>query len=162
MIAGIATSKRTTLDRRKQNMRHISCLAALGTASLLAACAPMPVADAPPVVVDKLATATTTASGQPIVLPQDDVHVVLSDYRIAPGAKLPVHKHPFPRLALVQAGTLDVTNVETGETITYRPGDMIVEAMDQWHFGVNAGSDQVHLLVIDETAGDVSNTVLQK
>jgi quercetin dioxygenase-like cupin family protein len=131
-------------------------------ASLLAACTQAPSADTPAVSVDKLATATTTASGQPIALPQDDVHVVLSDYRIAPGARLPVHKHPFPRLAVVQAGTLDVTNVETGETITYRPGQMIVEAMDQWHFGVATGSDPVHLLVIDETSGDVSNTVLRK
>jgi quercetin dioxygenase-like cupin family protein len=129
---------------------------------LLAACAHTPSAEPQAISVTKLATATTTASGQPIVLPQGDVQVILSDYRIAPGAKLPIHKHPYPRIAIVQAGTLEVTNEETGETITYRTGDMIVEAIDQWHFGLNGGSEQVHLLVIDEISCDVPNTVLKK
>ena len=113
-------------------------------------------------MVSELATRTTTASGQPIHLPQGDARIVLSEYMIAGGAKLPVHKHPSTRLAYVDAGSLAVTNTETSETITYNPGDLIVEAVDQWHFAVNAGTTPVRLIVIDELVGDGQATVLQK
>ncbi|TGP55954.1 cupin domain-containing protein, partial [bacterium M00.F.Ca.ET.229.01.1.1] len=86
-----------------------------------------------PVVVTPLASKTTTASGQPITLPPKNVEVQVSAYEIAPGATLPVHKHPFPRYAYVEAGTLKVTNVETGNSNTYKTGDFIVETIGQWH-----------------------------
>jgi quercetin dioxygenase-like cupin family protein len=90
---------------------------------------------AKPVVVRPVMSATTTSSGQPIVLPQKDAQVVVSAYEIAPGAVLPVHKHPFPRYAYVQAGNLRVTNNDTGKSEDFKPGDFIVEAVGQWHFG---------------------------
>ena len=115
------------------------------------------------VIVKELTVATTTASGQPIRLPAGDVRIVLSTYMIPAGAKLPVHKHPHPRLALVQEGTIAVTNVDTNQTAHYGPGDMVVESVDQWHFGVNTGDSPVRLLVLDELPSDVkSNTVLRK
>jgi quercetin dioxygenase-like cupin family protein len=113
-----------------------------------------------PVTVTPLWTKTETASGQPITLPSRDVHVVVSIFDIAPAASLPVHKHPFARYALVQAGTLEVTNVETGEAKTYTAGDFIVEMIDQWHRARNAGEDAVKLLVIDQVEGAVQNTLL--
>lgn len=115
-----------------------------------------------PVVVSRIASATRTASGQPITLPQKNVQVLVSTYEIAPGAKLPVHKHPFPRYAYVQAGTLEVTNVETGESTTYRAGDFIVEMIGQWHRGANIGTDKVKLLVIDQVEEGADNTLLRQ
>lgn len=114
------------------------------------------------VVVTPLASTTRTVSGQPITLPQKNVQVLVSTYEIAPGAKLPVHKHRFPRYAYVQAGTLEVTNVETGESTTYRTGDFIVEMIGQWHRGTNIGADQVKLLVIDQVEEGADNTLLRK
>ena len=114
------------------------------------------------VVMSPLASATQTASGQPITLPQKNVQVLVSTYEIAPGAKLPVHKHPFPRYAYVQAGTLEVTNVETGKSTTYRPGDFVVEMIGQWHRGANIGTDTVKLLVIDQVEEGAQNTILQQ
>jgi quercetin dioxygenase-like cupin family protein len=142
-------------------MRYIAKAASIMTFGTLAGCMQAPPDQSPPVIVKEITSATTTASGQPIRLPQENVRVVLSEYMIAPGAKLPVHKHPFARLAVVQAGSLSVTNQETNETITYAPGDLIVEALDQWHFAVNAGVTPVRLLVLDEMTGNGSNTVLQ-
>lgn len=49
------------------------------------------------VTVTQLLSTTVTSSGQPIVLPQKDAQIVVSTYDVAPGATLPVHKHPYPR-----------------------------------------------------------------
>lgn len=115
---------------------------------------------AKPVIVRPVMSATTTSSGQPITLPQNDAQVVVSTYEIAPGAVLPVHKHPFPRYAYVQAGSLRVTNNDTGKSEDFKPGDFIVEAVGQWHFGTNTGKDAVKLLVIDMVEKGKANTIL--
>src|SRR5262245_40156374 len=65
---------------------------------------------APPVKVTPLFSATTTAIGQPIVLPQGNAEVRATLYEIAVGAVLPVHKHPFHRYAYVLAGRLRVSD----------------------------------------------------
>ena len=115
-----------------------------------------------PVIVTPLASTNVTAAGQPIVLPQKDARVIVSQFEIAPGATLPVHKHPHPRYAYVQAGNLRVTNVETGQSIDYKPGDFIVEMIGLWHQGANVGTDTVRLLVIDQVEGNEPNTILNQ
>ena len=114
------------------------------------------------VVVTPLASTTVTASGQPITLPQKNAQVLVSSYEIPAGATLPVHKHPFPRYAYVLAGNLQVTNVDTGKSNTYKTGDFIVEMIDQWHQGANVGADTVKLLVIDQVEEGMPSTVLRK
>ena len=114
------------------------------------------------VVVKPVISSTVTSSGQPIVLPQKDAQVIVSTYEIPPGAVLPKHKHPFPRYAYVQAGTIEVTNVDTGKTEIFKTGDFILEAVDQWHFGANKGKVPVKLLVIDMVEKGQANTVLHK
>ncbi|MGP2490673.1 cupin domain-containing protein [Mesorhizobium sp. PUT5] len=115
-----------------------------------------------PVVVLPLASSSKTASGQPITLPQKNVQVLVSSYQIAPGARLPVHKHPFPRYAYVEAGKLQVTNVETERSTVYQAGDFIVEMIGQWHRAENVGTEPVRLLVIDQVEEGAENTVLQQ
>lgn len=113
------------------------------------------------VIVTPLSTRSETASGQPITLPQQNVRVSVSIFDIAPGAKLPVHKHPFARYALVESGSLEVTNVESGQSTVYEKGDFIVEMIDQWHRAENVGADAVRLVVIDQVEGDTENTLLR-
>lgn len=153
------------------HLRITLCLAA----SLLLAAAPLRADDhghgaaqavpgqaaARSVVVRPVLSATQTATGQPIVLPQKDAQLLVSTYEIAPGAVLPVHKHPFPRYAYVEAGTLRVTNSDTGKAEDYKKGDFILEAVGQWHFGTNTGADPVKLLVIDMVEKGHSNTVIK-
>lgn len=114
------------------------------------------------VVVKPVLSTTTTSSGQPIVLPQKDAQLVVSTYDIPPGAVLPKHKHPSPRYAYVLAGTIAVTNFDTGKTDTFKSGDFIVEAVDQWHSGATVGAEPVKLLVIDMVEKGQVNTVLAK
>lgn len=143
--------------------------AARACAIILAACFAAPAfADATaarqpaPATVTPLASTGRTAAGQPIVLPREDARVIASLYEIAAGATLPVHKHPFPRYAYMLSGELAVTNVETGETVTYRAGDFIVEMVDIWHQGTGIGAEPVRLLVIDQVQGDAPNTLLRR
>ncbi len=87
------------------------------------------------VVVKPVMSSSVTATGQPVVLPRGHVQVIASTYDIAPGAVLPVHKHPYPRYAYVLAGTLQVIYDDDGKTETYKQGDFILEAVGQWHHG---------------------------
>lgn len=114
------------------------------------------------VVVKPVLSTTVTSSGQPIVLPQKDAQVVVSTYEIAPGATLPEHKHPFPRYGYVLAGSLRVINDDTGKTEDFKTGDFILEAVGQWHRGINPGSDPLKLLVIDIAEKDQPTVVLKK
>lgn len=113
------------------------------------------------VVVTPVASATTTWNGRLITLPQNNVQVLVTTYDIAPGTTLPVHKHPFPRYAYVLAGTLQVTDSETGKSATYHAGDFLVEMIGQWHQGANLGTDPVKLLVIDQVEKGEQNSVLR-
>ena len=114
-----------------------------------------------PVVVTPIASTNLTAAGQPIMLPQKDARVIASLFEIAPGATLPVHKHPYQRYGYMLEGELLVTNVETGAKTTYRAGDFIVEMLDIWHQGVAVGPGAGRLVVIDQVEGDVQNTLLR-
>jgi quercetin dioxygenase-like cupin family protein len=128
---------------------------------LLGLAAPLS-AQADDVKVTPLHSTETTASGQPIVLPRGDIQVVTSNYEIAPGAKLPEHKHPYPRYGYVLAGKLRITNTETSKSVEYGPGDFIIESLAQWHKAENIGTEPVKLLVIDQVKPGRNNTILRK
>lgn len=115
--------------------------------------------DAKPVTVTPILASETTASGQPITFPEGQLAFTASTYDIAPGAALPEHKHPYPRYAYVVSGTIAVTNTVTGKTTTYQAGDVIIEAVDQWHKAANTGSDAIKLIVYDFAPTGAQNTV---
>jgi quercetin dioxygenase-like cupin family protein len=131
-----------------------------GFATLLMS--PAQAQDRKDVAVTQVLSTSVTSSGQPIILPAKDAQIVVSMYDVRPGAKLPVHKHPSPRYGYVLSGNLRVTNMETGQSDTYNPGDFIVESTGQWHVGANIGGEPVKLLVIDVVEKGKTNTVLQK
>jgi quercetin dioxygenase-like cupin family protein len=144
-------------SRGRGTYRAAAMAAALGLLILAPAAA-----ESPAVTVTTLFRGTTTASGQAITLPSGPVEVIVSEYVIAPGAVLPVHRHPYQRYAYVEAGTLRVTDAQTGATTTYRTGDVVVEMVDTWHSGENIGSDAVRLKVIDQVPPGEGNTILRK
>ena len=129
-------------------------------AVLLLLAAPL-YASATPLKVSELLDAVATASGQPITLPQGNVHVVVSTYEIAPGVKLPEHEHRYQRYGYMLSGELRITNTETGMTNDYKPGDFIVESRAQWHKAESIGSEPVKLLVIDQVNAGENNVELR-
>ncbi|HYE47706.1 MAG TPA: cupin domain-containing protein [Caulobacter sp.] len=127
-------------------------------AAALLFCAALPAAaQAPETTV--LGRYRTTNTGQPIPGPSGPVEVTVSRVTIPAGTSLPVHKHPFQRLAYVESGRIRVSNLDTGASIEFKPGDTIVEARDQWHTGTALGDTPVVLLVIDQTPPGAANTV---
>jgi len=136
-----------------------SCLIAI--CLLLSAAPALAEEVTPPVVVTPVMKSAVTATGQPIQLPQKDAEVQVSTYDIPPGAKLPVHKHPFPRYAYVLSGRIEVTNTEAGTVAIYETGGFIIEAVGQWHKASNIGTEPVKLLVIDMIEAGQNNVVKQ-
>lgn len=118
-------------------------------------------AAAPAVTVRQILSTDTTTSGLPIAPPAAGTRVVVSMYDIAPGAALPVHKHPASRFGYVLAGSLSVENVETGSATIFRKGDFIVEDVDRWHRARQIGPEAVRLLVIDHARPGTSNVIRQ-
>jgi quercetin dioxygenase-like cupin family protein len=114
------------------------------------------------VSITPLLSSTVTSSGQPIVFPRKNAQIVVSIYDLVPGVVLPVHNHPYPMYAYVLSGSLRVTNMETGRSNTYKPGDFILESVGQWHTGANIGGELLKLLVISIVEKGQSNTVLQR
>jgi len=108
--------------------------------------------------VTEIARTTKTATGQPIALPQGPLEVVASIYTLAPGLRLPEHKHPFQRYAYVLEGELMVQQTGSSSRI-YRAGEFVVESVDSWHYGATVGGAPVKLLVIDQSPPGAEITV---
>lgn len=119
--------------------------------ALLLLPAPALAADPPAPVSRPVAQALTTLSGQPVLLPQGPVQVSVSETRLGAGGVLPEHRHAFQRYVYVLEGRIEVANLDTRETRTFKPGDFMVEARDQWHSARVVGGQPVRLLVIDQT-----------
>ena len=114
----------------------------------------------PNVTVRPLLSTQVTATGQPIVLPQRDVQLIVSEFEIAPGATMPVHRHPFPRYAIVMEGTLRVARPGRQDVFEYVAGDVVVEMVGELHFGTNTGTTAVRLIVIDQVIAGSPHTVV--
>jgi quercetin dioxygenase-like cupin family protein len=116
-------------------------------------------ADAPTTTL--LVITTQTMTGQRIEVPANP-KVVATIVTIPPGAKLPMHKHPYARYSYILAGELTGTQLLTGKSAVHKQGDFLIEPRDQWHSAVNNGTVPVKLLVIDQVPeGATANTVIK-
>jgi len=97
-----------------------------------------------------ISTAETTWSGQPIRLPQGPVQITASDTVLPVGGGLPAHKHPYPRYAYVLSGEIRLRNLETGQSIEARAGEVVLDPVDQWHEVAVLGPQPVRLLTFDQ------------
>jgi quercetin dioxygenase-like cupin family protein len=118
-----------------------------------------PPAAAQPPLTRPLASIDATLSGQPIVAAPGRLRVTVSETTLAPGSRLPVHKHPFPRVVQVLSGRLLVTNLDTGKAHEAAAGDWLVDAVDQWHDAAVVGAEPVRLLTIDQAPPGAQVTI---
>lgn len=65
---------------------------------------------------------------------------------IPPGVQLPLHKHPVINAGVMTKGELTVTT-ERGQVLHLHAGDPIVEVVDTWHYGKNAGAETAEIIV---------------
>lgn len=143
-------------------MREISMMGAFRLTAAFLVAWPMGADAADKVEVKAVTSASANSFGQEIRFPEGPGQVAVSMYEIPPGAALPVHKHPTPRIGYVVAGTLQVTNVENGETHVFKPGEVILESVERWHKGSNPGTDPLKLLVIDLQSKGAGNPTIAK
>lgn len=108
-----------------------------------------------------ISSSTTTWSGQPYSVPSGELQVTAQTVEIPVGGALGVHKHPWPRFAYVQQGTLRVINDDAHLTREFKAGEFVVEAIGQWHHAEVVGDQPVRLLVIDQAPAGKVNMVRQ-
>lgn len=77
---------------------------------------------------------------------------------IAPRAATGWHKHPVPVYGYVVSGRLEV-DMEGGKSLSFKPGDAIIEVVDTWHNGRNAGCEPVRLAVFYLGGKGVANVL---
>ncbi len=101
-------------------------------------------------VTKVIATADTTRSGQPVILPQGPVRVTLSDTVIPVGGGLPAHKHLYPRYGYILSGRMQVKDLDTGQTFDLKAGDMVLDPVNEWHETTVLGDEPLHMMTFDQ------------
>jgi quercetin dioxygenase-like cupin family protein len=80
--------------------------------------------------------------------------VAVMRYVIPPQTALPVHRHPAINAAYVVDGEITVVQ-EGGIQRNFKKGEVIIEMVDRWHYGMNQGSVPVELVVFYATTKDL-------
>ncbi len=102
---------------------------------------------------------TKTVVGEDIRYPGGlPAEVTAAVVTLPPGKKTGWHRHGVPLFGYILSGQLQVDYGDKGVR-TYDAGDGLMEAMDQRHQGVNAGSEPVRLLVIYMGADGLKNVI---
>lgn len=126
---------------------------------ILMAAAALQIQPGPPApAASELARTGTTITGQPVEIPRP-VEVIFTAVELPAGGVLPMHKHPWPRYAYVERGRLRVRYEAAGLVREFGPGEVVVEAVDQWHEAEVVGDEPVRILVIDHVPPGASNVV---
>jgi len=92
----------------------------------------------------------TTTSWNGAILPpygEGQPEITIIRYRFAPGASIPMHMHPVINAGVLLKGELNIFT-KTGEKITLKAGEPLVELFKEWHYGSNPGTEPVDLIVV--------------
>lgn len=92
----------------------------------------------------------TTQSWNGSILPaygDGQPEITIVRYTFAPGASLPMHMHPVINAGVLVKGELLVMT-KSGQKITLKAGDPLVELFKEWHYGINPGKEPVDLIVV--------------
>ncbi|MDY6854635.1 MAG: cupin domain-containing protein [Thermodesulfobacteriota bacterium] len=65
---------------------------------------------------------------------------------IPPKVQLPLHKHTVINAGVLLKGELTVVT-EDKKTLHLKAGDSIVEVVNKWHYGKNAGNEPAEIIV---------------
>lgn len=132
-------------------------VAAIGLPLAFAALAQQP--SPPGATVTSLGRYAQTTIAQPLGPLPSPYEVAFSRAVLPPGGVLPMHKHPWPRYALVESGRIRVRYEAAGIEREFGPGEAIIEALDAWHEGAAIGAEPVRILVIDHVPPGRANLV---
>lgn len=103
--------------------------------------------------------ASETVAGQPIRYPRvENPEVTVVRVTIPPGTETGWHRHPFPAYAYMLTGKLTL-QMEGGRSRELKAGDALVESVNVWHNGVNAGPAPVEIIMFVTGAKGLPFTV---
>lgn len=111
------------------------------------------------VVTTPVVRTETTVTGQPLRVPPAPFQLVVNRVEIPAGGIIPTHKHPWSRYVYVEAGAIRVTNHDAGTVNDFAAGQVIVEAIDQWHEGRVTSATPARLIVFDQVPPGASNLI---
>lgn len=110
-------------------------------------------ADASGVTSTELLKTGTTSDGVPLVYPPGSPLITSRLIEFAPGAEIPLHRHPMPLYAYILEGEL--TLVSEGQPVRrIKAGEAFMET-SQWHLGRNETDKPVRLLSVFMGAADL-------
>lgn len=113
------------------------------------------------VTIKKLIKTSISWDGDKISYPKKGQEEISSIYvTIAPKEILPYHCHPFPTLAYIISGKLEVEKMD-GEKKVFNAGDSMLEVVKTWHRGLNLSAiNDVEIVVFYVGQKSVSNTTM--
>jgi quercetin dioxygenase-like cupin family protein len=101
-----------------------------------------------PVEADVLAKTSKSWDGSPLPeYPKGTPEVSILRIRIAPGARLPMHKHPVINTELPTRGRQLTVITDDNAILQLKAGDTIVEVVDTWHYAKNEGNEPAEIVV---------------
>jgi quercetin dioxygenase-like cupin family protein len=77
----------------------------------------------------------TTMSGQKLTRPPTPFQLLVTRATYPRGHVITCHRHSWPRYVYLQAGRLRVTNYDARQVKEFVAGQILVEAIGQWHQG---------------------------
>jgi len=91
-----------------------------------------------------------TITGQALARPPTPFQLLVTRVTYEPGYVIPCHKHTWPRYVYVQAGHLRVTTYNPHAEHHFTAGQVVVEAIGQWHEGRVIGPGPVSLVAMEQ------------
>lgn len=76
-----------------------------------------------------------TMSGQKLTRPPTPFQLLVTQASYPRGHVITCHRHTWPRYVYLQAGRLRVTNYDARQVKEFTAGQILVEAIGQWHQG---------------------------
>ena len=111
---------------------------------------------------EKVIQTTTHWNQQPIKpIHIDHPQVTMLRITIPAGEKLAMHKHPILNVGYLTKGELTVRS-EKGDVLVLKPGDPIVELVEEWHYGESTGSGDAEIVVTYVGDKDDDLSITQK
>jgi len=101
----------------------------------------------------------TTVTGQRLRVPPAPFELVVNRVELPAGGIVPTHRHRWSRYVYVESGAIRVTNHDAGTTSDFTAGQLIVEAIGQWHEGRVIGDAPARLIVIDQVPPGEGNSI---
>jgi len=91
-----------------------------------------------------------TITGQPLRPPPTPFQLLVTQVTYPPNHVIACHKHSWPRYVYVQSGHLRVTTYNPLAVHNFTAGQVVVEAIDQWHEGRVMGPEPLRLVAMEQ------------